>query len=364
MSEIKQSSIVLCYQQLTTNSVAKMMEISSESNGNTEFYFSYNPFNSKNVEKNANIKAFIDNLKQTNRGKFFNLPTYGDVLEKIVAHPLSKNSVVPYHMGVDTVLIAKVDGAVTTVQKYLTEHGHEVVAQNMARDMGKLIEFVNTSKIANVLTFEAHRAFLAELFGANWSEVSQRLNINYFMALFGADENLLKELSTATYTNAEGKEEPLLHKARWIANYINLFKPTNKYGGGAVSDLLNTAAMFSGLDFEAIRKNNVGGKLTDLDSSATLDAFNNLNNSSAEFAKQFNVTAIIIDMEADDLAALSFAKQTWPDIRVVRVYPSQDLCDLVEEKLRPFFSFSAQDVIIIDPLLENASALKLYRNAN
>ena len=133
----------------------------------------------------------------------------------------------------------------------------------------------------------------------------------------------------------------LPHEVRWVPNFINLFKPTTAFKVGAVSDIINFAAMVGD---KPIPTNG----LTDKDSARVLNEFDE------KSPLLFEIAGAYFDMEPDDTAVHSFLDVHAPNAVVTRVYPTQKIADAAEAFLKDKLSLRQ---VLVDPLLRNAKAL-------
>lgn len=342
--------IVILFNQITDTILDALVErkyITSGGvpTGDVQFRMSTPPFNTRLAEKSARVKTFIDAVKASKGA--YNMPAYGDALFALIEHPLAKESAIPYTLGVDDFVVQKAAPKWKMIADWLTSVEAELPEAKAVLEFGGAfitlaLEFV--AKHGSSLTIEQHRKELLEhCLGADWREVSENLNSSKFLKLFGATDALLEAFVKAKVLDSKGEQVQLLNEARWVANFINLFKPTTEFKKGAVSDMLNFAAMFSGLQFP--------DKLTDQDSMKALQAFDCKSEELALVQEAF------FDMEPDDVGVLTFVHKHCTNASIVRVYPTKEIASPAEDFLATRVTFSPSDSVLIDPLLENAKVL-------
>lgn len=306
-----------------------------------EFRLSAPPFNTRLAQKSARVKTFISAI-----GAAYNMPAYGEVLLALGQHSLARESAIPYTLGVDELVVQRAGAKWKIICNWLATvecqyPDAKVVATTGSIFITAALKFVAEHK--STLTIDRHRRELLEPYlGADWPTRSENLHAGKFLRLFGASDALLDTFATATVMDRSGQPTALINDARWVANFISLFKPTTEFKRGAVSDILNFAAMFSGLSFVS--------PLTDRDSLRALQAFN-------EHAVDLQrVREAFFDMEPDDVAVMTFVRRRCKDAIIIRVYPSEEIARRGEQFLSTRLPRTG-DSILIDPLLENASVL-------
>ncbi len=346
--ESHSKKIVLLFNQITDTVIDDLAKHGFVDNdgvptGVVEFRMSTPPFNVRLAEKSARVATFLSAVKVLKGA--YNMPAYGDALFALVDHPLAKASAIPYTLGIDDFVVSKAGPKWQIVVKWLQSvdllESKSIIEAGSAF-MDKALAYVkNHSK---TLTLEQHRTELLEpCLGADWRKRSENLNSSKFLRLFGASDELLDLFVKAEVSDGKGGQTSLLNEARWIANFINLFKPTTEFKKGAVSDMLNFAAMFSGIKFG-------DRKLTDQDSLLALQFFNSV----AQEMKR--VERAYFDMEPDDVGVMTYVHVNTP-ATIVRVYPTKDIADAAEKFMESRIVFGLDDEILIDPLLENGKVL-------
>lgn len=319
--------------------------------GVVEFRVSASPFNTEYAKTSPIVRAFLDSIRAENTA--YNFPPYGDALPVLVMHPLNQGSVIKYHMAPDMVIVEKMPGAWKSVTNWLLTP--EIVAKfpeaRIVSDMGSLfldmaLDYVKANPNLSPEAWNAE--VLTPYLGADWKTVSENLNNKKFLRLWGASAELLAAFAAATFIKSKQSagiisEETveLPHEARWVANFINLFKPTTAFKVGAVSDIINFAAM-TGDEPVPDRA------LTDQDSVRVLESFDE------KTPILYQIVAAYFDMEPDDTAVHSFLDKHTPNTLITRVYPSQQIADAAESYL---FDKLSPRRVLVDPLLRNAKAL-------
>lgn len=356
-SDASSNPVVLVFNQITDTFLHDMQKngwVAADGvpTGVVDFYVSASPFNlsytkdSKAGKASPKVIAFVDAI--TKAGRAYSLPPYGDVLEVLAKHPLAKNSVIPFVMGVDDFVVAKSKESWGDVAEWLKTCGFpdaQTVIDNGSRFLTKAHEYIVAK--GDSINEADHRAeLLVPELGADWRARSENLSKFKFLRLFGASDELLNAFGKAVVVS-RGKSVELAHEARFIANFINLFKPTTHFKVGAISDILNFTAMLSG----QLAPQNP----TDQDSVRFLNGFEE--KSITENAIARRVTTACFDMEPDDMGVLTAIKKYFDGVSVICIYPTQELADAAESYLTGRVAFSYDDRVLIDPLLGNSKAL-------
>lgn len=347
--------IVLTFNQLT-ETFLKDTESKGWTNpdgtptGVVEFRVSASPFNTQYAENSPVVRAFLNAVRAVNHA--YNFPPYGDALPVLVDHPLNKNSVIPYHIAVDQFIVEKMPGAWERVAVWLNSEitakfpDAPIIAERGSAFLEFALAYVKAHP--DITPAEWNSEVLVPHLGADWRAKSENLNNKKYLRLWGASDELLavyketKIVKTKTEGGVVTQETvELPHEARWVPNFINLFKPTTAFKVGAVSDIINFAAM-------------VGDKpipshgLTDQDSVRVLTSFDE------KSPILYEITGAYFDMEPDDTAVHSFLDVHSPNVVVTRVYPNQKIADAAEAFLKDKLSLRN---VLVDPLLRNAKAL-------
>lgn len=355
--ERKQPQLVICFNQITPSLIKHFVKkgyinLDGSHTGNAEFMIAASPFNIELGKKHAEVKTFVDEVRK--RKGAFNMPVYGEALLELVSHVISTDSAMPYHLGIDEVVIDKAKTAWDKLSVWLsTIDVNEFpeardVCKRAAKFMNSAVKLVETNK--KTLTFAEHREFLSKALGPDWKEVSKNLNLYIFLHLFGATDKLCMALDKATYVNYKEETTKLLNDVRWITKFMNLFQPTTEFNKGSVGDMLNFAAMFSGKTYE--------GDLDDID---TLNALRDFD---ANNPKLQQVTEAYFDMEPDDVAVLSYLHKHCKQANIVRVYPNETLSNNGESLLKSRLHYDENmGEVIIDKDLQNVKALEgIYKS--
>jgi len=355
MESKSKTPIVLLFNQITPNVINDFVRLGylypdGSPTGLVEFRISSPPFNTRLEEKNPTVKTFIDSCRSLKTA--YSMPAFGDALFALVQNPIATRSIMPYHLGIDDFVVSKAGPAWETVCRWLSTVDlpeAKTVIQRGSDFMAKALSYVKEH--SHSLTLEQHRReLLVPLLGEHWREVSGNLNTAKFLVLFGATEDLNKLFAAAKGPNHKNEVVQIINDARWVANFINLFKPTTEFKLGATSDMLNFAAMFSGISFNS--------KLTDRDAVKALESFNPNNPDLSR------VVEAHFDMEPDDIGAMTAVMKHCPNAIIIRTYPSQAIADMAEKFLATRVKFT-QGSIHIDPLLENGKVLtELYTLAS
>ena len=362
-SQPDERSFVLLFNQITPKTIEYLNErglVTKEGvpSGDVRFMFAGAPFNCKLAETRPQVKTFIECIKAT--GGVFNMPPFGDAYAASV-QPGSPavNSVIPFRLGIDGMLLKKIEAASGYVTAWLRSATIAEKFKEATQVADRLEKFVEESlpyiRDRPNLTIEEHREkILVPRFGDDWRAKSQNLNTEYFLTLFGATEELMVAFRVARHDKPDEKGVKLIETARWVANYMNLFKPTTEYGGGAIGDVLNFAAMMSsvcsGLTFE--------GKLTDAHSVQVFENFSKI-----PIDKFPKIAFAIFDMEPDDVGVITFLLRHFPDTSIVRMYATESLANRVEALMADKFAenklaYKHPGLVMIDPELMNGNTVE------
>jgi len=339
--------IVILFNQITETFLATVegngwILPSGVPTGVVDFYMSASPFNLQYGKTSAKVKTFLDSI--ANAGRAYSMPPYGDVLPILATHRLSADSAIPYKMGPDEFIVGRSNGTWNEICKWLSECGVDGAVDVIGKGsqfMSNAHAYIRTK--GDSITEDGWKTdVLVPSFGADWRERSENLSKNKFLRLFGASDALLDAFNKAVIVN-NNKPVELAHESRFVANFIALFKPTTEFKVGAVSDIINFAAMTSG---ELAPKNP-----TDQDSLKMMQRFEE----KSEVIS--NIVCAFFDMEPDDVGVLTFVKKYMPFASVTRVYPTAELAMAAEDFLAGKITFNSDDQILIDSLLTNARAL-------
>ena len=359
VTQVDQRGWVFLFNQLTPKTITYLnnlgyLSMDGVPTNDVRFMFAGPPFNCALAPKCTPVANFIEHLKKT--GGFVCMPAFGDVYPEIVLPgSVATESVVPFHLGMDTMLLTKVGPATQHLVTWLNSQATNFAeAADVIKNLNKFV--VHALKFIEArpnLTIDEHRAeLLVPAFGENWKKTSGNLSTDYFLALFGATEPLMAAFREATHEKREDdgsmKTVKLTDTARWIANFMYLFKPTTEFNKGACSDILNFIAMIA-----KIAGHEFKGKLTDADSVRALRVFREIPLSAFP-----RVVKIFVDMEPDDLGVLSFFNKHFPDTQVIRIYNNESLAGRVEALMASRLTWSQKGDVIIDPDLQNGKTVE------
>ncbi len=308
-------------------------------------------FNKRLREKYTIVENFIHSLEEV--GQTYDMPAFGDVYTEVLKEgSIALTSIVPYFSAIDTMLLDKALPSGELITKWL--HNLNPAEYPEASSVAnKLTDFLNASMVhinerRQTYTPEQHTEYLTQQLGEGWRARSGNLNTSKLLSLFGANEPLLElfKKSKTTKINKKGQQEieSLLAIARWVANYMALFKPTTSYNKGAISDMLNYAAMMT--------RYKPTGNLSDKDTCEVLRAFVAM--SPEDYLK---VDGAAFDMEPDDLAVLTEVHLKFPNAEIIRTYNNQPLADKMEALMKSKLDMP-KDTVVIDPYLENGETVE------
>ncbi len=352
--------IVLLFNQITENVIKHLnkkgyVHADGTLTGTVTFRMSTPPFNVRLGEKSAIVKTFLDAVKAS--GGAYNMPAYGDAMTELVEHTLARDSVVPYTLAVDDFVVGKAGPAWETIKRWLRitadtaesspiSENALMVLVNGDKHLGDAFSYVRATP---AVTLSEWHEFLTNTFGPGWRATSENMNSSKFLKLFGANDELLSQFVVATGLNHRGESVQILNEARWVANFMNLFKPTTEFKKGAVSDMLNFAAMFSKSNFR-------GKQLTDADSVQALRDFITNNDELSDVEDAF------FDMEPDDAGVLTYVWRNYPNAKITRVYPTSKIADAAEKFFATRGSAAGLPELngeaLIDKDLENSKILE------
>lgn len=326
-----------------------------------EFRFSAPPHNLKHSDK-PDVKVFLDAVKAA--GGFYNMPAYGAASDALGKSTLATASVIPYRVSIDMMAIGKMERAVAELIKWLKTpeiasdpaNNAELIATSVDGTRKALLEFIAANQ--GLGEEEYQRRFLIPRFGADYSKVSKNFSVEHSMKLFGASDGLNAKFLTATFKTERGRDAKLSEEARWFDNALKLFKPTTEFSMGALSDMLNFAAMFSGKKFD--------GRLTDADSAEALHLFETRNIDERR-AEIYRVDQAYFDAEPDDMAVVTCLTQLAPNCVVHLLFPTEQLQTDAEAFLKPRFEAMHLDgapiIYEVDPEQQNGEVLgKIFKH--
>ena len=367
----KEKDVVLMFCQVTPTVVNELIKRglvgkdTKRTLRDKDIYLAAPAFNVKLAEKHADVKAFVDSLKA--EGATYSMLPFGSAADALMKDcNLATNSIFPYEYALDQFFLDKAMPNGTILSNWLNENKHihvqaTHIAKNLMKFLTEIVPFATARK--ETLTRAEFNDKLNQLLGADWREVSGNGDARLFLKMFvdETDENgnpldtdiesLIAAYREATVPELNEKTKEienvsLYTKSTRVASFLNMFKPVPKIRKtGAISDMINYAAMMSRMKFsaeptidEAVKAIQIFGSMDPKD--------------------YLPVVMVIVDMEPDDMGALTHVLEHFPNAEVIRTYKSEALANEVEELLKSKGMYIPRGKVLIDDYLENEKQVR------